>query len=129
MPITFDDKPIRSWVLKHPQNAPTWWAKMASSSEKQLFGRLIFRGRHGISEPTKAPSDAQKDRIAAFVLDNAELRKILSAEICDSIALITDLIREEQAPPAPAEPPPPPSAPSKAPKPKPGPRTGRKKPG
>ncbi len=103
MAIAFDDKPIRSWAAKHPQNAPTWWSKMGSSAEKQLFGQTIFRGRHGLTEPTKAPTDAQKARIADFVLGNAELRKILSAEICDAIAQITDLIREDQVPAAAAE--------------------------
>jgi hypothetical protein len=120
MAITFDDKPIHAWAAKHPQNAPTWWSRMASSSDKQFFGQMIFRSRHGLSEPTKAPTDAQKRRIADFVLENAELKKIVSAEICDAIAQITDLIREDQAPPEmPEEAPAPPTAPPAAPAPQP----------
>ncbi len=122
MAITFDDKPIHAWAQKHPQNAPTWWSRMASSSDKQFFGQMIFRSRHGLSEPTKTPTDAQKKRIADFVLENAELRTIVSAEICDAIAQITDLIREDQAMPEEAAGPAPASPPETAPHPKPAPK-------
>jgi hypothetical protein len=106
MTVTFDDKTIRAWAMKRPESAPTWWSRMAASAEKDAFGKILFRGKHGISEPLKEPTADRHARAADYIQSNEELRGILSAEINEEIARITDQIREdppvlEPVPPAP----------------------------
>jgi hypothetical protein len=106
MAMTFDNQTIRSWAMKRPESAPTWWSRMAPSAEREAFGKILFRGKQGLSEPMKAPTPDRHERAADYIRGNAELRDILSAEINEEIARITDQIREgpavlEPVPPAP----------------------------
>jgi hypothetical protein len=94
MAMTFDNPTIRSWAMKRPESAPTWWSRMAPSPEKEAFGKILFRGKQGLSEPMKEPTAERHGRAADYIQGNGELREILSAEINEEIARITDQIRE-----------------------------------
>ena len=120
MTLTFDDKPIRSWTTRHPANAAAWWSRLASPTEKQLFGQLLFAGRPGPDAPLREATPEQVERIIEFVLGSDALRAIVSDEISAEIARVTDQIRIETSVRLQAvvdEPEPPKTAPAKKPAP------------